>query len=117
MPKAEFPREVEKELTSKDSEPSELICFKVYKSQVPVIERAIETAALILESDKSRGYWLEMICTDLLLGHTWTAATRRCYCSPSFVTANSFPAHDVTPLEFRSAEEPHKEDRRYSIAT
>ena len=42
MPKAEFQREVEKELTGKDSEPSELIYFKVYKSQIPVIEQAIE---------------------------------------------------------------------------
>ena len=46
MPKAEFQREVDKELTGKDSEPSELIYFKVYKSQLPVIEQAIETAAL-----------------------------------------------------------------------
>ena len=44
MPKEEFKREVEKELTGKDSEPSELIYFKVYKSQIPVIEQAIETA-------------------------------------------------------------------------
>jgi len=68
MPKAEFQREVEKELTGKDSEPSELIFFKVYKSQIPVIERAIETAALMLGSDKSRGYCLEMICADFLAG-------------------------------------------------
>jgi hypothetical protein len=32
MPKAEFQQEVEKELTGKDSKPSELIYFKVYKS-------------------------------------------------------------------------------------
>src|ERR1017187_9974571 len=56
MPKAEFQREVERELTGKDSEPSELIYFKVYKSQMPVIERAIEAAALMLGSDRSRGY-------------------------------------------------------------
>jgi hypothetical protein len=68
MPKAEFQREVEKELTGKDSEPSELIYFKVYKSQVPVIERAIETAALMLGSEKYRGYCLEMICADFLAG-------------------------------------------------
>jgi hypothetical protein len=68
MPKAEFQREVEKELTGKDSEPSELIHFKVYKSQIPVIEQAIETAALMLGSDKSRGYCLEMICADFLAG-------------------------------------------------
>jgi len=68
MPKAEFQREVEKELTGKDSEPSELIFFKVYQSQIPVIEQAIETAALMLGSDKSRGYCLEMICADFLAG-------------------------------------------------
>ena len=68
MPREEFRREVEKELTGKDSEPSELIYFKVYKSQMPVIERAIETAALMLGSDKSRGYCLEMICADFLAG-------------------------------------------------
>ncbi len=68
MPKTEFQREVEKELTGKDSEPSELIYFKVYKSQIPVIEQAIESAALMLGSDKSRGYCLEMICADFLAG-------------------------------------------------
>jgi hypothetical protein len=68
MPKAEFQREVERELTGKDSEPSELIYFKVYKSQIPVIEQAIETAALMLGSDKYRGYCLEMICADFLAG-------------------------------------------------
>jgi hypothetical protein len=68
MPKEEFKREVEKQLTGKDSEPSELIYFKVYRSQVPVIEQAIETAALMLGSDKSRGYCLEMICADFLAG-------------------------------------------------
>jgi len=40
----------------------------VYKNQVPIIEQAIETAALMLGSDKSRGYCLEMICADFLAG-------------------------------------------------
>jgi hypothetical protein len=68
MPREEFRREVERELTGKDEEPSELIYFKVYKSQIPVIEQAIETAARMLGSDKSRGYCLEMICADFLAG-------------------------------------------------
>ena len=68
MPKDEFKHEVEKELTGKDEEPSELIYFKLYKSQIPVIEQAIETAARMLGSDKSRGYCLEMICADFLAG-------------------------------------------------
>jgi len=42
----------EKELTGRDAEPSELIYFKVYKSQAPVIEQTIDTAALMLGSDR-----------------------------------------------------------------
>jgi hypothetical protein len=64
----EFQREVEKELTGKDSKPWEIIYFKLYKSQVPVVEQAIGTAALMLGSEKSRGYCLEMICADFLAG-------------------------------------------------
>jgi hypothetical protein len=64
----DFGREVEKELKRKETEPSELIYFKIYKSQIPVIEQAIETAARMLGSDKSRGYCLEMICADFLAG-------------------------------------------------
>jgi hypothetical protein len=40
----------------------------VYKSQLPVIEHALETAGLMLGNDKSRGYCLEMICADFLAG-------------------------------------------------
>jgi hypothetical protein len=68
MPREDFRREVEKELTGREEELSELIYFKVYKSQIPVIEQAIETAALMLGTDKSRGYCLEMICADFLAG-------------------------------------------------
>ena len=68
MPREEFRREVEKELTGKEEQPSGLIYFKVYTSQIPVIEQAIETAALMLGSNKSRGYRLEMICADFLAG-------------------------------------------------
>jgi hypothetical protein len=68
MPKEEFKREVEKELTGQETEPWEIIYFKLYKSQIPVIEQAIETAALMLGTDKSRGYCLEMICADFLAG-------------------------------------------------
>jgi hypothetical protein len=68
MPKEEFKQEVEKELTGKESEPSEIVYFKLYKSQIPVVEQAMETAALMLGTDKSRGYCLEMICADFLAG-------------------------------------------------
>jgi hypothetical protein len=68
MPKEEFKQAVEKELTGKETEPHEILYFKVYRSQIPVIEQALETAAMMLGSDKSRGYCLEMICADFLAG-------------------------------------------------
>jgi hypothetical protein len=68
LPKDQFKREVEKELTGRESEPWEIIYFKLYKTQVPVVEQAIETAALMLGTDKSRGYCLEMICADFIAG-------------------------------------------------
>jgi hypothetical protein len=68
MPKEGFKSEVERHLTGKETEPWEIIYFKLYKSQLPVVEKAVETAALMLGSDKSRGYCLEMICADFLAG-------------------------------------------------
>jgi hypothetical protein len=68
MPKEDFKKEVERELTGRETEPREIIYFKLYQSQMPVVEKAIETAALMLGSDRSRGYCLEMICADFLAG-------------------------------------------------
>jgi len=68
MPKDQFKQEVERELTGKETEPWEIVYFKLYKGQIVVIERAVETAALMLGSDRSRGYCLEMICADFLAG-------------------------------------------------
>ena len=68
LPKDQFKREVEKELTGRDSEPWEIIYFKLYKTQIPVVEQAMDTAALMLGTHKSHGYCLEMICADFLAG-------------------------------------------------
>jgi hypothetical protein len=68
MPKDEFKRDVERHLTGKETEPWEMLYFKVYRSQLGVIERALETAALMLGTSKSRGYCLEMISADFLAG-------------------------------------------------
>ena len=68
LPKDQFKHEVEKELSGLDTEPTEIIYFKFYKSQISVIEQAIETAGLMLGTNKSRGYCLEMICGDFLAG-------------------------------------------------
>jgi hypothetical protein len=68
LPKEGFKRGVEKHLTGQETESWEIIYFKLYKSQLPVIERALETAALMLGASKSRGYCLEMICADFHAG-------------------------------------------------
>ena len=117
MPKAKFQREVEKELTGKDSEPSELIYFKVYKSQIPVIEQAIETAALMLESDKSRGYCPEMICADFLAGTSIDGSNHRSCCNPSPATTSSCPVPNGRLFSPRSPRKPHEEDRAQKPAT
>jgi len=75
MPKEEFKRDVEKHLTGKETEPCEILYFKVYKSQLAVIEQALETAALMLGTSKSRGYSLEMIAADFLAGAQLEGAT------------------------------------------
>jgi hypothetical protein len=56
----EFRREGEKELAGRESKPHEIIYFKIYKSRMRVIEQALETASLMLGSDKSRGDCLEV---------------------------------------------------------
>jgi hypothetical protein len=68
LPKEGFKGEVERHLTGKETEPWEIIYFKLYKSQLLVVEQALETVALMLGTDKSRGYCLEMICADFLAG-------------------------------------------------
>jgi len=41
-------------LTGRESEPCEVIYFKLYKTQIPVVEQAIETAALMLARQLAR---------------------------------------------------------------
>ena len=68
LPKEEFKREVERHLTGRETEAWELLYFKMYKSQLAVVEQALETAGLMLGTNQSRGYCLEMICADFLAG-------------------------------------------------
>jgi hypothetical protein len=70
LPREEFKREVERHLTGKDTEASEMLYFRVYKSQLAVIEQAREMASLMLGGQKERDYCLEMICADFLAGTT-----------------------------------------------
>jgi hypothetical protein len=68
LPKEEFKREVERYLTGQETEPWEMLYFKVYKSQLAVIEQALEISSLMLGGNKPRGYCFEMICADFLAG-------------------------------------------------
>ncbi len=68
LPKEEFRREVERHLTGRETERWELVYFKLFKGQLPVVEQALEAAALMLGTNKSRGYCLGMICADFLAG-------------------------------------------------
>ena len=61
---------MERHLTGQETEPWAIIYFKLYKSQIPIIEQAFETASLMLGSQKSRSYCMEMICADFLAGAT-----------------------------------------------
>ena len=87
LPKEEFKREVEKHLNGQETEPWEIIYFKLYRSQLAVIEQALETAALMLGSSRSRGYCLEMIAADFVAGapleianpRSWLSALGRLY--------------------------------------
>jgi hypothetical protein len=45
-----------------------MLYFKAYKSQLAVIEQALETSSLMLGGQKARGFCLEMICADFLAG-------------------------------------------------
>lgn len=76
LPMEEFKREVSKRLTEKETGPWEMLYFKAYKSQLPVIELALETAGLMLGSNKSGGDCLEMICADYLAGVSLEAGDR-----------------------------------------
>jgi len=54
MKTEKFKREVEKELAGRETEPWEIIYFKLYKSRIPVIEQALETATLMLGSEGNK---------------------------------------------------------------
>ena len=63
-----------KNLTGQETEPWEMLYFKMYKSQLVVIEQALETASLMLGGQKARGHCLEMICADFLAGASLDAS-------------------------------------------
>ena len=66
--------EVYKYFTGQDFEPYEMVYFKLYESQLPVVERALYVASRIAGSERSRGYCLELVCADFLAGRTEESA-------------------------------------------
>jgi len=66
--KQELKEEVYKYFTGQDYEPYEMVYFKLFESQLPVVERALCVAARMVGTERSRGYCLELVCADFLAG-------------------------------------------------
>ena len=66
--KEELKEEVYKHFTGKDYEPYEMVYFKLFDSQLPIVERALYIASRMAGTERSRGYCLELICADFLAG-------------------------------------------------
>jgi hypothetical protein len=68
--KQELKEAVHKYFTGEDYEPYEMVYFKLFESQLPVVERALYVASRMVGTEKSRGYCLELVCADFLAGRT-----------------------------------------------
>jgi hypothetical protein len=68
--KEELQQEVHRYFTGEDLEPYEMVYFKLFESQLPIIERALYVASRLAGTERSRGYCLELVCADFLAGRT-----------------------------------------------
>ena len=68
--KQELKEEVYKYFSGQDYEPYEMVYFKLYESQLPIVERALYIGSRMVGTERSRGYCLELICADFLAGRT-----------------------------------------------
>ena len=68
--KEELKEEVYKYFTGAEFEPYEMVYFKLFESQLPVVEKALYVASRMAGTDRSRGYCLELVCADFLAGRT-----------------------------------------------
>jgi len=59
---------VHKYFTGEDYEPYERVYFKLFESQLPVVERALYVVSRMVGTERSRGYCLELVCADFLAG-------------------------------------------------
>jgi len=51
-----------------DNEPHEMVYFKLFEGQLPVVERALYFASRMVATERSRGYRQELVCADSLAG-------------------------------------------------
>ena len=68
--KEELKEEVYKYFTGSEFEPYEMVYFKLFESQLPVVEKALYVASRMAGTERSRGYCLELVCADFLAGRT-----------------------------------------------
>jgi hypothetical protein len=47
-----------------------MVHFKLYESQLPVVERALYVASRMVGTGRSRGYYLALVWGDFLAGRT-----------------------------------------------
>ena len=66
--KEELKEAVYKYFTGAEFEPYEMVYFKLFESQLPVVEKALYVASRMAGTERSRGYCLELICADFLAG-------------------------------------------------
>ena len=59
-----------KYFTGEDYEPYEMVYFKLFESQLPVVGRALYVASRMVGTERSRGYCLELVYADFLAGRT-----------------------------------------------
>ena len=68
--KEELKEEVYKYFTGEDFEPYEMVYFKLFESQLPIVEKALYIASRMAGTERSMGYCLELVCADFLAGRT-----------------------------------------------
>ena len=68
--KEELRQEVQRYFTGETLEPYEMVYFKLFESQLPILERALYVASRMAGTERSRGFCLELICADFLAGQT-----------------------------------------------
>jgi len=93
--KQELKEEVYKYFTGEDYEPYEMVYFKLFESQLPVVERALYVASRMVGTERSRGYCLELVCADFLAGRTEES-------SPEEIVLVIHRLVNVLPIDYRA---------------